>query len=326
MAVFTPLTEADIRTFVAEHDVGTLTAFDGIAAGSENTNYRVTTDQGLHILTVFEGRVAPERLPAFMAYTAHLYSRGVPCPTALPRRDGQPLGQLKGKPAALIQFMPGRDVTSPTPAQCREAGIWLARLHRGGIRFQPTWQNPYGLNRLRHMQAGFAETARGHAVWAPVFERLHFETVYLTAVWALSPHLPQLARGMIHADYFPDNVFFDGNDLSAIIDFYFAGEDTLIYDLAIALLAWGFAPDGTPLPAHLDALRTGYEEERPLDPVESANLPLELRRAGVRFLTTRLMDAVQPRGGTHVPKDPMYFVHCLDAVTGKRPCPRALAS
>ncbi|MDY6925003.1 MAG: homoserine kinase [Pseudomonadota bacterium] len=310
MAVFTPVGEAEAEPFISRFGLGPLRALTPIAEGVENTNYRLDTDQGRFVLTLFEGRTDETALPFCLGLTRHAAERGMPCARPLVDEAGKAIGRLNGRPAAILDWLPGVARTEPTPADQAAAGALLARLHLATADYPGMRANPVG---PAARQALF-ERCDTRAVGADrrLLERL--------APW-VAEGAPDLAaglpRGPIHADYFPDNLLFEGGTPSGLIDFYFACVDTLAYDLAIALSAWGFDAGGGPLPAALKAFQSGYESVRPLSAAERAALPELGAIAAVRFTLTRLHDRLfHDPAALVTPKDPTPFLRRLDWWTG----------
>jgi homoserine kinase type II len=301
MAVYTDITDAELEAFLAGYDLGAPLSLKGVAEGVENSNFLLETETGRHFLTIYERRVRREDLPFFLGFMQHLAARGFPSATPIPDRAGRLLGELRGKPAAIVSFLTGLSVRRPTPAHCREAGAGLAWLHEAGEGFE-----------------GGRVNDLGHAAWAPFFERVRGEADklkpglsamiegdvrHLAAAWPAG-----LPEGVIHADFFPDNVFFRGPNFAGAIDFYFAATDALAYDVAVALNAWCFEPDGSFNVTAGRAFVAGYESRRPLSPAERAALPILAHGAAMRFFLTRLHDwGATPAGALVRPKDPMEY-------------------
>ncbi len=307
MAVYTDITDRELEDLLAGYDLGRALSCKGVAEGIENSNFILETERGRFILTIYERRVEAEELPYFIDLMLWLAGRGFPCPTPIADRSGQALTQVRGKPSAIVTFLSGLSVRRPTAAHCEEAGAGLARLHAAGKGFPGRRANGLGL-----------------AAWAPLFEPRH-----AAAAAALEPGLDDriaadllalnagwpsgLPTGPIHADLFPDNVFFARDRFAGAIDFYFACDDALAYDLAVCLNAWCFDADGRVLPDHARALLRGYQAERPLTPPERAALPILARGAAMRFFLTRLVDWQRGAEGALVtPKDPMEYARRLD--------------
>ena len=305
MAVYTDITDAELAGLLAGYDLGVARAFKGIAEGVENSNFLLDTDAGRFILTVYERRVRARDLPFFLDLMRHLAAARFPCPTPVPDRAGRLLAELRGKPCAVVSFLPGLSVRTPGPAHCRAVGEGLAALHAAGKGFSPTRANDLGVGAWRALFTPHAATA----------ERLRPGlAAHITAdLDALERDWPAgLPQGVIHADLFPDNVFFDGQRFAGAIDFYFACTDALAYDLAVTINAWAF-PSG-----RLDARRAltlaqGYAAHRPLTPAEHAGLGVLARGAAMRFFLTRLADwESTPAGAVVVRKDPLDYADRLD--------------
>ena len=302
MAVYTEVTDEDLAAFLARYDCGALSFYKGIAEGVENTNYFVKTERDRFILTLYEKRVNAADLPYFLRLKEHLAGRGVPCPTPVRDKTGETLGTLNGRRAALITFLDGVSVKRPKPEHCALAGRALAGLHLASADF--------GMYRAN---------ALGPKGWPPLYARFKPEADTIMPGLAslieseLAVHangLPSdLPQGVIHADLFPDNVFFAGGALSGLIDFYFACNDALAYDIAICLNAWCF--DGQHA-FDLDkgrALISGYEAARTLTTAERNAMPTLARAASLRFLLTRAHDWLHRAPGALVtPHDPLDYV------------------
>ncbi len=306
MAVFTPLEPQDVADWLRDFDLGTLTELQGIASGIENTNYFVTTTAGRFVLTVFE-RLQFEQLPFYLGLMHHLAQHDIPVPDPMPDRHGQAQRRLKGKPAAMVTRLAGRSVLDPGPEHCAQVGQWLARMHLAAIDYPRRQPNLRGLAWQRQVVPTlmpFLDGAQRDLLQAELAQQIELSQ---TAAWTLLP------RSAVHADLFRDNVLFDGDSLSGIFDFYFAGVDTWIYDLAVALNDWCVHPaDGRFDPPRRDALLAAYNAVRPLTPGESALLPLALRAAALRFWVSRLADVHLPRDAALLqPHDPAHFERVL---------------
>ena len=305
MAVYTDVSDDDLRAFAALYDIGEVLSCKGIAEGVENSNFLVTTERGNFILTLYEKRVAPRDLPFFIALMDHLARHGVACPTPVPGRDGIALRELCGRPAAIVTFLAGMWPRRILPFHCAALGRALAELHRAGASFRMTRANDLAVAGWRSL----FESCRIRAAEAQpgLAEELATELVLLETSWPRD-----LPMGVIHADLFPDNVFFRDHELSGLIDFYFACTDFLAYDLAICLNAWCFEADGSFNVTKARLLLDGYRRERPLGPGELAALPVLARGSALRFLLTRLFDWLNPPAGALVrPKDPLEYLRKL---------------
>jgi homoserine kinase type II len=305
MAVYTEVSDEELATFIASYGLGELKSFKGIAEGVENSNFIVHTARDSFILTLYEKRVAPEDLPFFLGLMEHLAAHGVSCPTPVRDLEGRNLNELAGRPAALVTFLDGLWVRRPTPAHCAAVGAALARLHLGGEGFALTRANALGLGGWRPLYEKFADKA---ADIAPgLAELIVGELATLEAHWPRG-----LVQGVIHADLFPDNVFFLAEKLSGVIDFYFACNDALAYDVAICLNAWCFEQDLSFNITKGRAFLRGYETVRQLTAPEREAMPMLARGAAMRFLLTRAYDWINtPRDALVSPKNPVEYVRRL---------------
>ncbi|MDX6751067.1 homoserine kinase [Geminicoccaceae bacterium 1502E] len=302
MAVYTDVTTAELRDFLAGYDLGEPLALHGIQEGVENSNFRLETTLGRYILTIYEKRVHPEDLPFFLGLMGHLAEHGLPCPLPVHGHDGEALRRLKGKPAAIVTFLDGRGPRRLTVPHCRAVGGALAAMHLAGAGFRIRRENALS---LPGWQALF-EGCRGKADRvAPGLEaEIAAELESLADAWP-----SDLPAGVIHADLFPDNVFFHGDRVTGLIDFYFACNDLYAYDVAICLNAWCFEADGAFNITKARALLQGYQARRPLSPAEIAALPVLARGSALRFLMTRLYDWLhQVEGALVRPKDPQEYL------------------
>ena len=305
MAVYTEVSAEDLETFLAAYDIGEALVFKGIAEGVENSNYFLRTTRGAFILTLYEKRVREDDLPFFLGLLEHLAKRGLPCSKPVRGRDGEIYRVLKHRPAAILTFLDGVSFAHPTPAHCRLAGRALAQLHRAGADFTLQRKNALGPEGWRKLARDCAPDA--DTVMNGMSALIASELDFVGKAW------PQgLPQGVIHADLFPDNVLFVENRLSGLIDFYFACNDALTYDLAVMLNAWCF-DEGTAFDiAKSRALIAGYQELRPLEAVERAALPALARGAALRFLLTRTYDWLHHDSHALVrPKDPRAFAQHL---------------
>jgi homoserine kinase type II len=305
VAVFTPVEPPEARAFLEGYDLGALEALEPVPEGVENTNYRLTTEEGAFALTLFEKRVDPLALPFCLGLMEHLAERGFPAPRPRRDRSGRIAGRLNGRPAAIVDWLRGAWLRAPGLGDLERAAGALAKLALCGADFPMRLPNALGPEGWRGLIERSAPGASGEA--ATMLAALEAETHWLEARWPEG-----LAAGAIHADYFPDNVLFEGGRVSGVIDFYFACTDSLAYDLAVALNAWGFTPEGAADEAALSAFRRAYEAVRSLSPQEREALPLLLRGAAVRFTLTRLHDRLFHDESWRVtPKDPAPFFRKL---------------
>jgi homoserine kinase type II len=301
MAVYTDVMAEDLAAFLAGYDVGELLAYKGIAEGVENSNFLVHTSRGYFILTLYEKRVAAKDLPFFLALMEHLYVRGMSCPQPVKNRQGEMLGKVAGRPAAMITFLDGMWIRRPSSGHCAALGEALAKLHLAGLDFKQSRANALSVQGWRPLYEHCRE--RANELAPDLAQLLAAELSHLEAEWPRD--LPQ---GVIHADLFPDNVFFLGNKLSGLIDFYFACTDALAYDVAICLNAWCFETDHSYNVTKGRSLLHAYAQVRPLSQNELHALPLLARGGAIRFLLTRLVDWFDvPAGALVRPKDPLEY-------------------
>jgi len=302
LAVYTDINEGDLGAFLADYDVGELQSYRGIAEGVENSNFLVHTTAGQFILTLYEKRVNRDDLPFFLGLMQHLATRGISCPLPVGRRDGAILGELCGRPAAMVTFLEGIWLRRPQPVHCAEVGRGLAEMHLAGEGFALKRGNSLTMEDWRPLW----DKAKNHA--AEIDPALPAETEALLA--RLEAEWPRdLPRGVIHADLFPDNVFFLGDNLSGFIDFYFACNDAFAYDVAICLNAWCFERDHAFNLTKARAMLKAYNAVRPLSAAEADALPVLSAGAAMRFMLTRLYDWVMtPPGSLVVKKDPLEYL------------------
>ncbi len=305
MAVYTEVSDEEIVEFLTHYDIGRVISFKGIAEGVENSNYFLLTDRSPYIVTLYEKRVSVEDLPFFLGLMEHLAARGVPCPTPIAGRDGVALRELSGRPAAIIGFLQGIWPRSIRNEHCADLGAAMAEMHLAGDGFALRRPN-----------------ALSTAGWRPLFESCRtradevshgLEAIIEDELGHLEAHWPNdLPAGVIHADLFPDNVFFDVGRLSGLIDFYFACNDLFAFDVAICLNAWCFERDGSFNITKARQLLVSYGRVRPFSDAEIEALPLLARGAALRFLLTRLYDWLNRVEGALVkPKDPIEYLKKL---------------
>jgi homoserine kinase type II len=302
MAVYTEVSDADLDAFVAAYDVGAVLSCKGIAEGVENTNYLLAAEGGTFILTLYEKRVRPGDLPFFVELMEHLAGRGIPCPTPVHGTDGAALRTLCGRPAAMWTFLNGQWPRRIQPGHCAEVGSALARLHLAGADFPRRRPNDLSVAGWRPLLE--ASGARADEVRPGLAAELAAELAELEARWPAD-----LPAGIVHADLFPDNVFFRDGRVTGLIDFYFACTDAFAYDVSICLNAWCFEPDGAFNATKARLLLGAYRRVRPLSAREVGSLPLLCRGSALRFLLTRLYDWLHTPPGAFVKrKDPLEYL------------------
>jgi homoserine kinase type II len=302
MAVFTVPNEDAVRVFAAAYGIGEVRACTGIAEGYENSNFLLVTATGRFILTLYEKRVKEEDLPFFLGLMAHLADRGIPCPRPLRRRDGAVFGRLADRPAAILSFLAGAWPRRVTERHCRALGRSMARMHRAGRDFPIERAPDLSLGAWRGLARRLA--GRAEALQPGLEDLIAAELDFLEAHWP-----DALPGGVIHGDLFPDNVFFARGRISGLIDFYFACQDRLAFDLAVCLNAWCCDGRGRMIRKRAAGLLAGYGEERRLEKAEVAALPTLARGAALRFLLTRLEDWLAPAPGlVAIRKDPREYL------------------
>ncbi len=301
MSVYTAVNEAEAAAWLKGYSVGTLVELKPIAAGIENTNYFVTTTHGRYVLTLFE-RLPREDLPFYLGLMAHLARHGIPCPSPIADHANRLLGELKGKPAALVTRLPGVTVTEPGVRHCEAVGAVLADMHLAGRSYEGRLENPRGPRWWRQTAPQvmpFLDEPRR----ALLAEELRFQSLF---------RLQDLPRGPVHADLFRDNVLFDGDAIGGVIDFYFAGIDAFLFDVAVAVNDWCILPDGRLDHGRTLALIRAYHAIRPFTALERGAWPVMLRAGALRFWLSRLYDFYLPRPGELVhAHDPEHFHRIL---------------
>lgn len=305
MAVYTEIADEEVQAFAEEYEIGRVVACKGIAEGIENSNFLLVTESGPYILTLYEKRVKQHDLPFFLALMEHLAGRQIPCPTPIRGRDGRALRMLAGRCAAIVTFLRGMWPRRPKVLHCQALGAALARMHIAGQDFPMRRKNDLSVSGWRALYEATAR--RADALVCDLTMELAGELASLERQW------PQdLPSGVIHADLFPDNVFFEGEHLSGLIDFYFACEDILAYDLAVCMNAWCFEADGSFNITKTRRFVAEYQRVRPLSSQELEALPLLARGAAMRFLLTRLYDWLNtPKNALVTPKNPMEYLQKL---------------
>jgi homoserine kinase type II len=297
MAVFTPVSTTDLIPWIGQFGLGSVLRLEGIPAGIENTNYFLDTEDGHYVLTLFE-KLTPTELPFYLGLMDHLAAAGLPCPSPARNRDGALFSLLKGKPASIVSRLSGRSAMQPSLAHCQAIGAMTARLHLAAADYPPTQDNPRG-------PRWWARTAPLVMPFLPDDEQALLRSE-LEAQFA--HRLDPLPRGVVHADLFRDNVLFNGDSVGGVIDFYFAGSDIWLFDLAVVINDWGIDASGRIDPARARALLEAYRSVRPLSTAEQAAWPIVLRGAALRFWLSRLYDLHLPRPGELIhPHDPTRF-------------------
>ncbi len=306
MAVYTDVAADELAEFLEHYEIGELLSYKGIAEGVENSNFLLHTSAGYFILTLYEKRVAKDDLPFFLGLMTHLATHGISCPQPLKNKSGEALSMLAGRPAVIINFLEGIWPRKPNAMHCAGLGQALAKMHLAGRDFAMSRPNALSVSGWRPLFDAAASRADElqHGLRAFIAAELDYLE---SGVWP--DNLPQ---GVIHADLFPDNVFFLGEKLSGIIDFTFACNDTLAYDIAICLNAWCFESDHSFNVTKARAFLNAYGRERKLSDAEQDALPLLARGAALRFLLTRLVDVLNvPQGALVRPKDPLEYARKL---------------
>jgi homoserine kinase type II len=306
MAVYTDVAADELAEFLGRYDIGELLSYKGIAEGVENSNFLLHARAGYFILTLYEKRVARDDLPFFLGLMTHLARHGISCPQPLKNKAGEALGTLAGRPAAIINFLEGVWPRKPNAAHCAGVGEALARMHLAGGDFSMSRANALSVSGWRPLFE--AAQSRADDVQPGLRGFIAAELAHLeSGIWPKN-----LPLGVIHADLFPDNVFFLGDKLSGIIDFTFACNDFLAYDVAICLNAWCFEADHSFNVTKARAFLGAYGRERQLSGAEQDALPLLARGAALRFLLTRLVDFLNvPKGALVRPKDPLEYARKL---------------
>jgi len=305
MAVYTEVTDEALAAFLADYDIGGMVAFRGIAEGVENSNFSLRTTGGDFILTLYEKRVDPAELPWFLGLMEHLARRGIVCPQPVRARDGEALRKLAGRFAAITTFLPGVWPRRVRLEHCAPVGAALAALHLAGADFAPTRKNALGPQGWPPLLA--RSLAQADGVLPGLGAELQAALARILGAWPAG-----LPVGHIHADLFPDNVFFLDGRLSGLIDFYFAATDILAYDLAVCLNAWCFESDFSLNVTKARAMLLAYQAARPLSAAERAALPVLCQGAAIRFALTRLYDWINtPPGALVTRKDPLEYVRRL---------------
>jgi homoserine kinase type II len=305
MAVYTEVSDDELVDFVSEYEIGSARSCKGIAEGIENSNYLLTTDSGTYILTIYEKRVNPEELPFFLNLMEHLKEHGIPCPLPIKGRDGQALRTLCGKPAAIVSFLDGMWPRRVKPDHCAQLGSAMARFHTASQGFTSQRRNDLSLSAWQPLFEASADEAE--SLRTGLVSELEAELNFLQSAWP-----QELPAGVIHADLFPDNVFFHDGNVSGIIDFYFACNDFFAYEIAICLNAWCFEVDLSFNVTKAKRLLNAYRKVREFNDVELKALPILARGSAMRFLLTRLYDWLHtPENALVTRKDPLEYLEKL---------------
>ena len=305
MAVYTEISPEALSQLLTQYDIGAPVSLKGIASGIDNSNFLLTASSGTYILTLYEKRIRREELPFFLELLKYLSLRQIPCPVPIATNSGQLITGAVGRPAAIVSFLQGKSVTVIGSHHCAELGTYLARLHKAAEHFPHRRENNLALENWHRLAESVSD--RADTVKKGLANELSQHLELLDKHWPSS-----LPAGIIHADLFPDNVFFQGKTLSGIIDFYFACHDFLMYDIAVCLNAWCFESNGEFNITKASALLSAYDAERPITEEEWAALPILAQGAAMRFLLTRLVDWLSPVEGALVtPKNPLEYLHKL---------------
>ena len=302
MSVFTTVTPEQLSAWLKNYSIGTLIALEGIAAGIENTNYFVTTTHGRYVLTLFEKLTARE-LPFYLNLMAHLSRHGIPSPQPIANLGNEYLGALNGRPAGIVTCVPGADLKQVNAGHCATIGALLAEMHLAGASYRAEMPNPRGPKWWKAAMPKVLPFLDAHAA-ALLKEEVRFQSLY---------RFEDLPRGVIHADLFRDNVLWDGSRVGGIIDFYFACNDVLLYDVAVAVNDWCITADAVLDRGRATALLKAYHGVRPFNAIERGAWPVMLRAGALRFWISRLYDLHLPRPGllTHA-KDPQHIQRVLE--------------
>ena len=305
MAVYTDVSFEELETLLADYDLGQPLSFKGIAEGVENSNFALSTDKGHFILTLYEKRVREADLPFFLGLMEHLSTKGISCPLPVRSKSGALWTTLNRRPAALLTYLNGLSLRRPEAAHCDAVGRALAELHAAGADFSLRRPNALSIGSWRELAAAVLEGA--DRVQPGLRALIEDALKGLEASWPSG-----LPSGVIHADLFPDNVLFMNNQVSGLIDFYFACDDAYAYDLAVMLNAWCFENDGAYNITKGRALLAAYQKQRALSAAEREAFPVLARGSALRFLLTRLYDLINHDPMALVrPKDPRDFAKRL---------------
>ena len=309
MSVYTAVSEDELARWLERYSVGRLAALEPIKSGIENTNYFVTTSQGRYVLTLFE-RLPAAELPFYLDLMAHLARHGIPCPAPIADLSDHYLGELNGKPAALVTRLPGRSIERPGTEECGELGMLLGRMHLAARSYAAYLDNPRGPKWWKFAAAEVRQ----------FLEKSHLDLLERELQFQAGHRFPDLPRGPVHADLFRDNALFERGRVSGVIDFYFAGVDCLAYDVAVCVNDWCLVDPASDVRlerGRARALLAGYHAVRPFEPAEREAWPALLRAAALRFWLSRLYDFHLPRPGMLVhAHDPEHFRRVLELRAG----------
>jgi homoserine kinase type II len=297
MAVFTPVSPDELQPWIAQFNLGQVQQLQGISSGIENTNYFVDTDQGQYVLTLFE-KLSAQELPFYLGLMGHLAKAGLPCPLPSSNHEGALFAALKGKPASVVSRLAGKSVMQPNAIHCAAMGAMTAKLHLAAEDYPQAQDNPRG-------PRWWAKVSPQVMPFLPAEEQAMLSDELEVQ---FSHRLEPLPRGVVHADLFRDNVLFNGDEVGGVIDFYFAGADAWLFDLAVVVNDWCIDADGVLEPLKLNALMSAYQSVRTLTDAERHAWPIILRAAALRFWLSRLFDLHLPRPGELIhPHDPTRF-------------------
>jgi homoserine kinase type II len=302
VAVYTHISDDELISFLDGYEIGELLSFKGIAEGVENSNYLLHTGAGYFILTLYEKRVNADDLPFFVGLMDHLHRQGINCPKPVRNKSGDALGSLSGRPAAIVTFLDGLSISHPTPRHCEVLGQSVAKMHLAGQGFDISRPNALSLKDWRPLYEQSAEKV--DTIQPGLGALIENELDYLERHWPTS-----IPVGIIHADLFPDNVFFLRDELSGFIDFYFSCDDMLAYDVAVCINAWCFDENNKFYPERAEKLLAGYQNIRKFSDEEKNAFPTLIRGSAIRFLLTRIYDWLNvPKSAVVVPKDPSEYI------------------
>ncbi|MEK9850056.1 MAG: homoserine kinase [Candidatus Puniceispirillum sp.] len=301
MAVYTTVDDLALETFLSAYDLGNVLSFAGIAEGVENSNYLLRTEKAHFILTLYEKRVDANDLPFFIELMTHLCEQGIDCPLPVMARDGTILQELEGRPCAVVSFLDGTSSRFPNREKCFAVGSRLANIHLKATGLKHHRANALGPTSWPALLDSVG--TRADEIAPDTYRNAQQRLDTILAAWP-----KDLPQGIIHADLFPNNVLFMGDQLTGVIDFYFACEDILAYDLAICLNSWCFDADGSFNLTKSRALIKGYESVRPLSSAEIDAIPILASGSAMRFFLTRLYDWLHtPADALVSPKNPMEY-------------------